>query len=279
MAKKYIDIDLLRKEIEFAKSVYNNPNRVIHGVADAFRQDGRAAMCDDILKKIDSLQQEQPTKGYDEAYLNEKIAKASKTWEGVDVDKYMAEMRGYEQPSEDLGSEIEKYFQGLWPGMETAEQCNTDMHFTPPAIMRLASHFANWGAEHAKKETPFSEDLEKAAESYCVEICNYAVDSLEADTAIDAFIEGAKWQKEQMIRDCSVQASYEAEIEKAEERGYNLCKEQMLKDAVDGAIGYIEECDAHYLSIYDQDELEGIILSHFEEGDKVKIIIIKEDNK
>ena len=56
---KYLDADLLRKEIEFAKSVYDNPKRVVAGVADAFRQDGRAAMCDDILKKIDSLQQEQ----------------------------------------------------------------------------------------------------------------------------------------------------------------------------------------------------------------------------
>lgn len=45
---------------------------------------------------------EQPSEGFDEAYLNEKIAKASNTWKGVDVDKYMAEMRGYEQPSEDL---------------------------------------------------------------------------------------------------------------------------------------------------------------------------------
>lgn len=57
---KYIDADILRKDIEFAKSIYNNPQRVVHGVADSFRQDGRAAMCDDILKKIDSLQQEQP---------------------------------------------------------------------------------------------------------------------------------------------------------------------------------------------------------------------------
>lgn len=45
--------------------------------------------------------------------------------------------------------ELIKYFQGLWPGMETAEQCNTDMHFTPPAIMRLVRHFAEWGARHS----------------------------------------------------------------------------------------------------------------------------------
>ena len=67
---KYIDADKLIAEIEFAKSVYDNPKRVIHGVADAFRQDGRAAMCDDILKKIASLQQEQP-----EVDLAEEITK------------------------------------------------------------------------------------------------------------------------------------------------------------------------------------------------------------
>ena len=56
---KYIDADRLRAEIKFAKSVYDNPKRVVYGVADACRQDGRAAMCDDILKRIDSLQQDE----------------------------------------------------------------------------------------------------------------------------------------------------------------------------------------------------------------------------
>lgn len=68
---KYIDADLLRKEIQFAKSVYDNPRRVVVGVADAFRQDGRAAMCDDILKKIVSLQQEEPVPNdLEEASMN-----------------------------------------------------------------------------------------------------------------------------------------------------------------------------------------------------------------
>ena len=56
-----IDKETIRKKIEFAKSVYSNPKRVVHGVADAFRQDGRAAMCDDILKFLDTLP-EQPMK-------------------------------------------------------------------------------------------------------------------------------------------------------------------------------------------------------------------------
>ena len=62
---KYIDADKLKAKIEFAKSVYDNPKRVVHGVADAFMQDGRAAMCEDILNKIDSLQQEQAEKDHE----------------------------------------------------------------------------------------------------------------------------------------------------------------------------------------------------------------------
>ena len=33
------------------------------------------------------------TKKYDEAYLNELIAKAKKSWEGVDVDSFMSDLR------------------------------------------------------------------------------------------------------------------------------------------------------------------------------------------
>ena len=46
--------------------------------------------------------------------------------------------------------EIENYFQGHWPGMETAEQCNTSMSFTPLAIMRMVEHFYNLGKFDAK---------------------------------------------------------------------------------------------------------------------------------
>ena len=89
------------------------------------------------------MKQEQPPMGYDEAYINECIAKASKTWKGVDVDKFIDEVRGRE--TVDLEEDVKKYFGGLWPGIETAEQCNTDMHFTPLAIMRLVNHFYELG--------------------------------------------------------------------------------------------------------------------------------------
>lgn len=35
------------------------------------------------------------TKKYDEDYLNALIAKATKSWDGVDVDSFMSEIRGY----------------------------------------------------------------------------------------------------------------------------------------------------------------------------------------
>jgi len=46
---------------------------------------------------------------------------------------------------EDIEEELKKYFQGYWPGTETAEQCNTDLHFTPLAIVRLVEHFWHIG--------------------------------------------------------------------------------------------------------------------------------------
>ena len=57
-----------------------------------------------------------------------------------------------EEPDKSLEEEIKDYFQGYWPGTDTAEQCNTDLHFTPPAIMRLARHFAKWQKEQMIEE-------------------------------------------------------------------------------------------------------------------------------
>ena len=56
--------------------------------------------------------------GYDEAYLNEKIAKASKSWEGVDVDKFLDEIRGREPITtcNELEEAAEKYARDEWAG-------------------------------------------------------------------------------------------------------------------------------------------------------------------
>ena len=110
-----------------------------------------------LLDFIDTLGSEKPMNPGDAMKeLDEKIAlvKQRGTWDGVDVDKYMDEVRGREpeKPEADLEQEVISYFQGLWPGTDTPEECNTHMHFTPPAIMRLARHFAKWQKDQMMKE-------------------------------------------------------------------------------------------------------------------------------
>lgn len=133
---KYIDANKLIAEIKFAKSVYDNPKRVIFGVADGFRQDGRAAMCDDILKKIASLQQEQPQlPGIEDHGIP---GKDFIPVEWVDA----CEMYGkwkivkLDQPEVDLEREIKNYL---------ATKCAGD---DEPSVSEIARHFAEWGAIH-----------------------------------------------------------------------------------------------------------------------------------
>lgn len=64
----YIPADKLKAEIKELESVYSSKKRVIHGIADGFRQDGMAVMCDIILKIITSLQQEQPEVDFEKEY-------------------------------------------------------------------------------------------------------------------------------------------------------------------------------------------------------------------
>ena len=115
-----------------------------------------------------------------------------------------------------------------------------------------------------KDEQP-SEYLEEEIKRYLREECSG--DDEPAVSEIASHF--ANWQKEQMIRDCSVQASYEAEIEKAEERGYNLCKEQMMKDAVEGEVCK-DDGDVWI-------ELSPYAMPHFKDMQPVKVIVIKED--
>ena len=51
---------------------------------------------------------EKETKKYDEDYLNALIAKAKKSWEGVDVDSFMSELRDEEDTEKEQKSIKEK---------------------------------------------------------------------------------------------------------------------------------------------------------------------------
>lgn len=137
---KYIDAELLKKGLKELESViYSNE---LVGQSMHPYDCGQLHAIKVVKELINSLQQEQPSEGYDEAYLNEKIAKASKTWKGVDVDKYMAEMRGYEQPSEDLKKEIDSCWQS-W--LSPSNQSSVEGVLPKSEFSMYALHFYELG--------------------------------------------------------------------------------------------------------------------------------------
>ena len=91
---------------------------------------------------------------YDETYLNEKIAKATKSWKGVDVDEFMREMRAEEV--DDLEEEIDKrydqaktvgYIDGIGP-----------IEMDKDSFARIARHFAEWQKKQDQKTIELAED-------------------------------------------------------------------------------------------------------------------------
>ncbi len=148
-------LEIIKTEID---KLYGEYKDKFHQCGDQYHL-GLIDGLDMAERVLDTIKSEKPINP-DAAMkeLDEKIAlvKQRGTWDGVDVDKYMDEVRGREPEKPMNQDELEKavvdYFESYWPGMETAEQCNTDLRFTPPAIMRLARHFAQWQKEQMMKE-------------------------------------------------------------------------------------------------------------------------------
>lgn len=112
---------------------------------------------------------------YDEAYLQEKIAKATKSWEGVDVDKMLAECRGYEQP-------VIKKSNALFD--KCVKNCD-------PAVMKEVSD----NVDKMLGRQPV-EDLEEAAEKY---LDDNLISGVYSDFTKVTFIAGVKWDRAKMM--------------------------------------------------------------------------------
>ena len=69
-----------------------------------------------ILKKGE-IDMAKETKKYDEDYLNSLIAKAEKSWEGVDVDSFMSDLRD-EEDAEELQKAVERLRKAIEKAME-----------------------------------------------------------------------------------------------------------------------------------------------------------------
>ena len=114
-----------------------------------------------------------------------------------------------------------------------------------------------------ESEKPIPNDLEEAAMNYIAPIENedgLRVINFSGQDIKDAFITGAKWQYQ---KDRGEFAKIKA---KTWSEGFDACKEQMMKEAV------ICEYDQYPAAIY-----LPAPLPRMNRGDKVRIIIIKEN--
>lgn len=241
-------IQAVRNEIEQMKSIEypcDNSEQAT-GFCDAL---------DRMTDFLSTLESEKPM-NLDDAMkeLDEKIAlvKQRGTWKGVDVDKYMDEIRGREpEKPMNLEEEINRYLH---------EECSDD---DEPGIHEIAEHFAKWGYLRAaekyneieynrqRAEESVPNDLEEAARDYAWDdygiiyegerVNGYIIDHVK-----DAFIAGAEWQKEQMMKEGA-----EGEIRK------------------DGTIGYFE---------FSNEQQFHSLLEKFQDCDKVRIIVCKKDD-
>ena len=197
---KYIDADHLRAEIEKErKKALDSTKRGGLTISDIATADVLA----EVLLIIEQLKKEQPMDGLED------------------------ELKDY----------LRRYYNCDYPMQIEENTCSPTM----PHIVEAASHFAQWGAEHladARKTSP--KDLEEAAEKYVSTLCDRADEGLRIDTTLEsAFIAGAKWQKE-----------------------------QMMKEAVEGVF---QNTPFPTICLDDCKDYD------FKEGDKVKLIICKED--
>lgn len=135
--------ELIRAEIERLIRMNQTKRGFPAGTACAIRIEAYKR----ILDFLDTLpDEEQPTKGYDEAYLNEKIAKASKSWEGVDVDKFMDEVRGREPVTDchDLEKEIKEQIYDRFYDLNGIAVIGTSGYAEVKDMEYIARHFAEW---------------------------------------------------------------------------------------------------------------------------------------
>ena len=133
------------------------------------------------------------------------------------------------------------------------------------------------------QEEPVSEDLEEAAKRYATE--GDEISGLHIiDEEVEAFKAGANWQKQQFEKDytnlCNGIATAKGlAVTMAYDKGMADAREQMMKDAYDAYVSYIRDNSEAVVYLKNTSIT---MPSHFpkkdlEEGDKLKIVIIKED--
>lgn len=188
-------IQQIKAEIERLKTDVDNSPLATEQIA------GYLFALVDVQKFLNTLQ-EQPVKPSVEDAMKEldkKIAKATKSWKGVDVDKMLAECRGYdEQPVckglEEYASKIvtelvptlgQKYPDGSYVG-------GTRDYFSREELIGLVKAGAKWKMEQSELSC---EGLEEAAIQ-----AHIRLEESEELSFLNIFKAGAEWQKEKLMR-------------------------------------------------------------------------------
>ena len=248
----------------------------------------------DIVAFIDSLQDE-PKRGYDPEYLQSCIDKATKSWEGVDVDKFMAEVRGYEDDdskvvkNDHFEKELEEAAEDGWALYEYREHPR-GLYST--CYIDGFKAGANWQKEQdesrrkanielANSDAPVDEEFEIAFNDIWGDVEKETESLREMEPALKAKLKGSAhdwfesgkiWQKEQ--------DNYDTIFWK----GMQYAKKQMMEEAVEGFITNSTGAFDYDVAAFsfDSEHRYTVLLRHMagrKYGDKVKLIIIKEDER
>ena len=202
---KYIDVDRLKAKLdeyyrEYQSKYMETRTPYTQGLIDAL----------DLAEQvIDSLQQEQPEVDLDEETIRiEFHTIADKCFnegiEGWEREKLIARHFyniGQRSRPKISDSSLEEEIAGMYQSLFGTDVINRKEMIYLDTFEAIARHFAQWGAEHladARKTWP--KDLEEAARKTYPnkegDLC-----SLHSALQRAAFIAGAKWQKEQMMKE------------------------------------------------------------------------------
>lgn len=217
-----------------------------------------------------------------EKILNE-ISRLKKELNGYSASEALDYIESYinilSRANEDLEEELRKILDKHYYFPDEDDELKS----TPELAKYIARHFAEWGRNHFEDKSEMTNnDLEEAATKwdktasfqpfYMQLDCNGKPCGVKQDitTHKDSFKAGAEWQKQQMKE--ALQTEYE--------KGRFDMREEMMKDAVDGEVVYqigssiIAPTDIRYKVMSDRVYIPNVKL-----GDKVKIIIVKEEQQ
>ena len=105
---------------------------------------------------------------------------------------FLSDLEKSEKPIEGLEEEIREFVEQEWDGLHDNDG---NPLYTADYLEYIARHFARWGAGH-RGSSEIPNDLEEAADEYAGE-----PDGFIDMTAYRAFIAGAKWQKEKLMKE------------------------------------------------------------------------------